>query len=108
MLNLTNYDDHPSRPGYKVYRFYDKNRADYFESLLIEKEMWYESSVADEPREEFLFGIRVADHKEALQINYLVSAKYRKKTVPYPYLRIIIYIVAVGMITLAILGALKT
>lgn len=91
-----------------VYRFYDKQRADYFEVLLKEKSIWHEASTAEEPREEFLFGIKVADNKEVLRLNYLVSARYRRKTVPFPYLRIIIYLVAVGAITLAILGALKT
>lgn len=108
MLKLTNYNEHPTRPGFMVYNFYDKHRADYFETLLKENSIWHESSVVDEPRKEFLFGVRVSDHKEVLRLNYLVSAKYRRKTIPYSYLRLIIYAIAIGAIALAITGALRT
>jgi hypothetical protein len=109
MFNLTNYFEHPSRPGHFVFRFYEKERSDYFEKTLQDKSVWYEHSVdnIEEDRIVYLFGVKNDGYKEAVNANYLVSAKFRKKTVPNQYVRLVIYIVSLGLITLAIIGAMR-
>lgn len=107
MFDITNYSDHPTRPGHVVFRFYDKSRAEHFEQLLKEDTIWYESSIdRDDDKTTYLFGIKIGDQKKALQANYLVSAKFRKKTIPNFYARLVIYLVAIGVISLAIIGAI--
>lgn len=109
MLNITNYFDHPTRPGYTVFKFFEKQRATYFEELLKEQNIWFESSVEEtEDKNIYFFGVRVGDHKKALTANYLVSAKYRKPTISNRFVRMIIFAVAITIVALAILGAIKS
>ena len=65
MFNVTNYFDHPSRPGYTVFKFHEEERANYFEELLKEKSIWHESTKEDGA---FLFGIRKSDYKTAVRL----------------------------------------
>ncbi len=109
MFNITNYTEHPTRPGYYVFKFRQKNRSDYFEELLKNEGIWYELSIDDEDLENhlFLFGVKLNDYQKAINANYLVSGKFRKKTISNSYVRLIVYIVAIGIISLAIIGALS-
>ena len=109
MLNILNYSDHPTRVGYTVYRFFEKERADYFEELLKKDNVSFESSIEESENTLFLFGIKKGDSKKAMNANYLVSAKFRNKIIPNIYFRWGIILFAITMITLAIVGAfLKT
>ncbi len=109
MLNITNYSDHPTRIGYTVYRFFEKERADYFEELLSKDNIYFETSIEESGNTIYLFGVKKGDAKKAMNANYLVSGKYRNKIIPNNYFRwgvIVFFLVA---LTLAILGAiLKT
>ena len=105
MINITNYFDHPTRIGFTVFKFHNKQRADYFEQLLKKDDIWYES-LYEEEKSLQLFGIKKGDLKKAMNANYLVSAKFRKKIIPNIYLRWGIIILAVSVITLAIIGAI--
>ena len=105
MLNITNYFDHPTRIGFTVFRFHEKQRADFFEELLKKNDIWYEVSYEEE-KSLHLFGVRKGDFKKAMNANYLVSAKFRKKIIPNIYLRWGIIIFAILIITLAIVGAI--
>lgn len=109
MLNITNYSDHPTRIGYTVYRFFEKERADYFEALLKKENVYFESSVEEDDRTLYLFGVKKGDSKKAMNANYLVSGRYRKKIIPNIYLRWGIILFATSMVILAIIGTfLKT
>jgi len=105
MLNILNYTDHPTRVGYTVYRFFEKERADYFEALLKKDNVYFESSIEENENTLYLFGVKKGDSKKAMNANYLVSAKYRNKIIPNTYFRWGIILFAVAMITLAIIGA---
>jgi hypothetical protein len=109
MLNITNYSDHPTRIGYTVYRFFEKERADYFEELLTKGNIYFESSIEENENNIYLFGVKKGDSKQAMNANYLVSAKYRNKIIPNTYFRCGVILFFVIAITLAIIGAiLKT
>ena len=106
MLNILNYSDHPTRIGYTVYRFFKKERADYFEKQIKKDNVPFESSVEENENTLYLFGIKKGDAKKAMNANYLVSAKYRNKIIPNVYIRWGIILFAITMITFAIIGAL--
>lgn len=106
MLNILNYKDHPTRIGYTVYRFFEKERADYFEELLKKDNIQFESSIEENGNTLYLFGVKKGDSKKAMNANYLVSAKYRNKIIPNTYFRWGIILFALAMITLAIIGAI--
>ena len=68
MFNITNYYDHPIRPGYTIFKFFDKNRAVYFEELLKKESVWFESSIDEDEKMIYLFGVKKSDHKKADRI----------------------------------------
>ncbi len=106
MLNITNYSDHPTRIGYTVYRFFEKERADYFEELLTQENVYFEAGVDDSANTIYLFGVKKGDSKKAMNANYLVSAKYRNKIIPNNYFRWALIIFFFAVIALAIFGAI--
>ena len=104
-LGLVNYVRHPSDPNYIVFRFADKKRADDFEQVLSEKNIWFERS-EDETRYKFyyLFGINKRDFDTVQSINFTVEGKNRNFLIPNRYFRWGVLILSIGMVTLAILG----
>ena len=79
VLNVTNFQDHPTNNTYKVFHFIIKEQADYFIELLNENNISFESD------EEFakgnmtyLFGIHKSDLNKVMKLNYLALGKYRK------------------------------
>jgi len=108
MINITNYSEHPTRIGYTVFRFNEKHRAEYFKELLINDNIKFESSIEEDEDGIHLFGVKKGDFKIAQHANYLVSARYRKKIIPNQYFRWGVIIIAIILVALAIIGALKT
>ncbi|PCI97450.1 MAG: hypothetical protein COB15_07750 [Flavobacteriales bacterium] len=109
MFNITNYSDHPTRIGYTVYRFFEKERADYFEELLKKDGLYFESSIEEHENTLYLYGVRKGDSKKTMNANYLVSAKFRNKIIPNIYLRWGVIIFFIAALAIAIIGAvLKT
>ena len=109
MLNLTNYSDHPTRIGYTVYRFFEKERADYFEAILRKENVYFEIAEEEHKNTIYLFGIRKGDAKQAMHANYLVSAKFRNKIIPNSYFRWGVLFFFFAALIMALIGAmLKT
>lgn len=109
MFNITNYNEHPTRKAYTIFHFFNQDRAEYFETLLKETQIWYESDIDETPEKTtYFFGVKNADVKKVQQLNYLVTAKYRKPTVPYRPLRLVIYIISFILLGLALIGLFKT
>ena len=106
MINITNYSDHPTRIGYTVYRFFEKERADYFEELLTKDNIYFETSAEELDNTIYLFGVKKWDAKQAMNANYLVSGKYRKKIIPNTYFRWGLIAFFIGVLALAIIGAI--
>jgi len=109
MFNITNFNEHPTRKAYTIFHFFNQDRANYFETLLKKNQLWYESDIDETPEKTtYFFGVKNADVKKVQQLNYLVTAKYRKPTISYRPLRFIIYFIAIIILTLAIIGFFKT
>jgi len=117
-LGLVNYKDHPADNRYKVFNFNTKAEADYFEQLLNEKNISYETDqemVEDKavinlvPSESkmmtmFLFAVNQRDFDKAQKANYLVSAKFRQPTIKNKYLRIGLLVFFFLVLTLGIVS----
>jgi len=109
MFNITNSFEHPSRSHFTVFKFYEKQRSDYFKELLTQKNISFEHDIHEEDNKTFyLFGVRNPDVDQVNKLNYLVNGKYRKPLIPNTYLRWIVLGFSLIMVALAILGALKT
>ena len=49
MINITNYNEHPTRKAYTIFHFFKPERANYFKELLIEENTWFESEIEEQP-----------------------------------------------------------
>ena len=78
-LRITNHQDHPTNNAYKVFFFYIKEQADYFESLLKEEEIKYElGEDVKNGKPIFMFGVLQTDLDKVRELNYLALGKYRR------------------------------
>lgn len=107
MLNITNFFDHPTRPGYTVFRFKEKERAVYFRQLLEKEKIWFENDTQKEGEKTFyFFGVKNGNLKKVNQLNYLVNGRFRKPLIPNAYFRWILFIIAASVMGLALAGYL--
>jgi hypothetical protein len=109
ILNITNYREHPTRPGYTVFHFFDDKQAEDFKKLLSDKAIWFETDTDKKDNKTiYLFGVRNSDLKTAVMLNYLVIGKYRKPFIPNAFFRWFVIFLGLAVVTLAIIGYLKT
>lgn len=102
-FNLTNYHDHPQNSYYTVFFFRTQDQADHFESLLKENGIEYEKADKEEEDTKYFFAVRNDVRKDAIRLNYLVSAKFRKPFLPRRAGWLVV-ILTLAAIALAIIG----
>lgn len=106
MLKLVNINDHPTNHNKKVFYFMDGHKAEYFQALLEEKQLFYEKQIDFEGDKCIYYGIRKSDFREVQKLNYLCHAKFRKPMIQDPFFR---YLLIIGMavaIAISIIGAI--
>lgn len=109
LIRVTNYQNHPTNDMYKVFFFYKKEQADYFETLLKEKSIFYERDITEKNNEPFhIFGIKKKDLKAVYKLNDITIGKFRNKLIPNKYSRIGVVIFGLVVILIALLGYIKT
>lgn len=107
MFNITNFFDHPTRPGHTIFRFYEKERATTFQTLLEKEHIWFEREDHKEDNKTiYFFGVKNGSLKTASRCNYLVAAQFRKPFIPNTYFRWGLFGIAAIVLTLALLGYL--
>ena len=109
MLKVTNYQNHPTNELYKVFFFYKKEQADFFASLLDDKNIVYERDLGkknDEPIH--LFGIKKRDLSKVYKLNDIAIGKFRNKFISNKYTRIGVIVFGLFIIILALIGYIKT
>jgi len=105
ILRVTNHQDHPTNPHYKVFFFYKKEEADFFENLLKERNIWYEKDEEfTRGKTMYLFGIKKTNVREVDKLNFLTIGTFRKPIFENKYLR---YGVVAFGIFLVILGVVS-
>jgi hypothetical protein len=108
MFNLTNYWDHPADNRYTVFRFFDEEHADHFESLLKADGIEYERHLDDEGEQaKYLFGISKQYQKRAIKANFLTHGVYRKPFIGNAWFKYTLLLITAMMILIAIVGYLK-
>ncbi|MCT4582376.1 MAG: hypothetical protein N4A35_13260 [Flavobacteriales bacterium] len=107
ILRVTNHQTHPTNKNYKVFFFYIEEQADYFESLLKEKGIWFERDLEENRGKQMhLFGIKMTNLREVDQLNYLAIGKYRKPIFQNKYIRYGVVIFGLIIFILGIIGYL--
>lgn len=102
--NLTNYDDHPTEPGWLVFRFATPQQADAFEQGLRDAGIRHERDTEGGPP--YLVAARQAQREPAVRINYRVLGRYRKPFLADPVLRWGVLGLLALLVALAVAGAL--
>jgi hypothetical protein len=109
-MNLIgNFSEHPIDNRYTVFKHYSKEQSEYFKSLLEEKQIKYEyDEEFSEKGVRYLFGVKNKDLSKTKTLNYLTIAKFREPFIPNVYFRYIVMIISAIVMTLAIIGYIKS
>lgn len=102
--NLTNYGEHPTEPGWLVFRFRDAHQADEFVQLLVAAKLRHERDTEGGPP--YLVAVKQHHRSVAVRLNYIVLGRHRKPFLADPLLRWGVIGVVAVIILLALAGAL--
>lgn len=106
-LDFSNISDHPSNEHYNVYRFYIREQADYFESLVKAEDVPYERhDDEEEAKHVYYFGIAKRLERRVLTINNLAIGKYREPFIQNQLGAWILVAVVVIILAVAVTGYL--
>lgn len=105
ILRVTNHQNHPTSKHHKVFFFYIEEQALYFESLLNEKNIWFERDAEDNKgKQMYLFAIKMTNIREVDRLNYLAIGKFRKPIFENKYVRYAVVILGFLIVLLGIIG----
>lgn len=102
--NLTNYGEHPSEPGWLVFRFTEEEQAIEFGQLLEEHGLRHERDTAGGPP--FMVAVKQHHRSAAVRLNYTVLGRHRKPFLADPVLRWGVIALVAFITMLALVGAL--
>jgi hypothetical protein len=105
LMNLTNYDDHPTEPNWVVFRFQDRGMAAEFQEGLRTAGILHE---VDDDGPICLIGVKQRDRERAVHINYAVLGRHRKPFIGDTGLRYGLVGLFVVLLTLAIIGWMRS
>ena len=104
LFNLTNYRDHPENKDYKVFFFYNFEQGDYFKQLLENEPLEHEVFIEEGSKPIMLFGIRKRHFNQALDLNSLSYARFKKPFIANKWIRFAVLGFTIGAIIVAIIG----
>jgi len=108
LIDLTNYKQHPTRSDIQVFFFRELERADYFEKLLKEKELFFEKYVEDEGNLRVYFGVKRSDMGSVKILNNLTIGKFREPFISNKFLRYFIIGLSALALSFVIVGAVRS
>jgi hypothetical protein len=107
-LKLTNHKEHPTNKAFKVFFFYKKIQAEYFENELKIRGIIFEKG--EETTNNglvYLYGIRKTDNREVSQINYTTLGKFRTPFITKKWVQYLIIIIGILIVSFAIFSYSK-
>lgn len=102
--NLTNFDEHPTEPGWLVFRFPTREQSEEFAAELQRAGLGCERDDSDGPP--FLVATRERHREAAVKANYLVIGRHRKPFLADATLRWGVIAFFILLLALALAGAL--
>ena len=109
LIELNNFREHPENKSYMVFIYSDYEMALCFEDQLTEAGLEFEKDISESgPNKRYLYGIRKRDFSAAKEMNHVALGLHRKPFMPDPVLRIFVLALTAGLITLAIIGYLRS
>lgn len=108
-LDFTNWREHPSDNRYNVFFFKTEKESKYFENLLTTNNLWFEANLEeDEPNYQYYFAVNKLDTTAIIKLNNRTLGEYRKPSIENNYLRYGLIIMMTIIMTLAVIGYLKS
>jgi len=104
LIDLTNYSEHPTQPGWLVFRYPTAEHAREMMSQLNAAGIDAQADLIEGPP--YMVGVRKSYSSRAERFNYIVLGKYRKPFVPNSILRWGIILFTLIILALAIGGLL--
>lgn len=104
LIDLTNYSEHPTQPGWMVFRYPTVEHAKEMVSQLEAAGLQSESDLLDGPP--YMVGTRIGSRSTAERLNYVVLGKFRKPFIYNRFLKWAIIIFTLAILALAIGGLL--
>ena len=92
-----------------VYEFYVTERADYFESMLVDRHVEFERYLdQDSGSNRVLFGVHKRYLKDSNDCNFRTHAHFRTRTIPGKWAGWVLIIVMLSLIILGVIGWVKS
>ena len=107
-FDFTNWREHPSDNRFEVFFFETQKEGDYFELLLKENKVFFESYTDEnEPKYKFFYATKKIDSKQVITLNHLTIGQFRPRFVSNNYLRYTMVIAMFIIMALAVIGYFK-
>ncbi|MGB0805143.1 MAG: hypothetical protein ACPGRC_00545 [Salibacteraceae bacterium] len=108
-FDFTNWREHPSDNRYTVFFFKSELESNFFKQLLEKHNYWFEYNYDNtEPTYHYFFAVNKVNEKDIIKLNHLSIGEFRKPFLQFPILRYGLVIFMVIILTIAIIGYLKT
>ena len=108
-LDFTNWRDHPSDNRYVIFFFKTVEESAFFKDLLTKNKIWFEENYdEDEPTFHYYFAVNKTNSSEVIKLNHLTIGSYRTPFIANNYLRYGLVIMMLIVMSLAIIGFLKS
>lgn len=108
-FNFTNKLRHPTNERKVVYRFYQRDQAEYFTELLVDADIDFEAQVDEEDkRQPTYFGVAKHLERQVDKLNFIAMGRNREKFIASSPVRWIIMAISLVALLLAVAGALFT
>jgi len=110
LLNLTNFDDHPTDPTWMVFRFGDRDMAREFIAELQAAGIAFEAEEEDDVQTGAvrLIGVKQRFRDAAVRANYVVLGRYRQPFLSNTFLRWALLAFVGLLVGLAVAGWLRS
>lgn len=105
LLNLTNFDDHPTEPHWMVFRFGDRALAEEFQKELGAAGIAFEADQRTDPP--YLIGVKQRHREAAVRINYTVIGRHRAPFIGNGRFRTGLLVLFILLLILAVMGWLQ-
>ena len=103
-FDFTNWREHPSDNRYVVFFFKSEEESLYFNQLLEEQKISFESYAdMEEPTYKYYFALSKLDSKRAITLNHLTIGKFRSPFIANNLFR---YAMIIGMILILGIGVI--
>lgn len=105
MFEYFNFKKHPVHKDYTVYTFYEQQKADFFETLLVKKRINFQKDAdKTEALEKYLFAIHNNDRDEVQELNIEAHKKFKQPFIPDKIVRVVILSLFFVMLIFACIG----